>query len=48
MVKFSYMRRWLVLVLFVVVGCSAVAVKESSKRDFPETVIKERLKEIRQ
>jgi uncharacterized protein YceK len=42
------MRVWLVLVLFVVAGCTAVAVKESPKRDFPETIIKERLKEIRQ
>lgn len=44
---------WLVLVLFVVAGCSAVAVQEgvqecSKKRDFPEAIIKERLKEIRQ
>jgi len=43
-----YMRVWLVLVLFVVAGCSAVAVKGSSQRDFPEDIIRERLKEIRQ
>jgi uncharacterized protein YceK len=42
------MRVWLILVLFVIAGCSAVAVKESPQRDFPETIIKERLKEIRQ
>jgi uncharacterized protein YceK len=43
------MRMWLVLVLVVLAGCSAVAVQEGSKkRDFPETIIKERLKEIRQ
>jgi hypothetical protein len=40
---------WLVLVWFLVAGCSAVAVQESSKnRDFPEVIIKERLREIRQ
>ncbi len=39
---------WLILVLFVVAGCTAVAVKESPKRNFPETIIKERLQEIRQ
>lgn len=38
----------LVLVCFLVAGCSAVVVKENSQRDFPETIIKERLKEIRQ
>ncbi len=43
-----YMKVWLVLVLFVVAGCTAVAVKESPKRDFPETIIKERLQELRQ
>jgi uncharacterized protein YceK len=42
------MRVWLILVLFLVAGCSAVAVKEGPKRDFPEAIIKERLKEIRQ
>jgi len=43
------MRIWLVLVLFVLAGCSAVAVQEGSKKmDFPETIIKERLKELRQ
>jgi uncharacterized membrane protein len=40
---------WVILILFVVAGCSAVAVQESSKKkDFPEAIIKERLKEIRQ
>lgn len=40
---------WLLLVLFVAAGCSAVAVQGSAKKkDFPEVIIKERLKEIRQ
>ncbi len=39
---------WLILVLFVLAGCTAVAVKEVPKRDFPETIIKERLQELRQ
>jgi uncharacterized protein YceK len=42
------MKLGLILVLCVIMGCSAVAVKESPQRDFPETIIKERLKEIRQ
>jgi len=42
------MRVWLLLVLFVVGGCSAVAVKESPKGDFSDAIIKERLKELRQ
>jgi uncharacterized protein YceK len=43
------MKVWLVIFLFVASGCSAVAVRESStKKDFPDTIIKERLKEIRQ
>jgi len=39
---------WLILVLFVMAGCSAVAVKENSQKSFPRTIIEERLKEIRQ
>lgn len=42
------MKVWLVLVSVWAAGCIAVAVKESSKRDFPETIIKERLQELRQ
>jgi uncharacterized protein YceK len=42
------MRVWLILVLFVVAGCSAVAVKENSQKSFPGAIIEERLKEIRQ
>ncbi len=42
------MKVWLVLVLFVVAGCTAAAVKEGPKRDFPEAIIKERLQELRQ
>ena len=43
------MKVWLVVFLFVLSGCSAVAVRESSnKKDFPDAIIKERLKEIRQ
>jgi hypothetical protein len=43
------MRWWVILILFVVAGCSAVAVQGSSKKkDFPEVIIKERLKEVRQ
>jgi hypothetical protein len=43
------MKVWLVVFLFVVSGCSAVAVQGgSTKRDFLDAIIKERLKEIRQ
>lgn len=42
------MRVLLILVLFIVAGCTAVAVKEGLQKDFPEPIIKERLKEIRQ
>jgi hypothetical protein len=43
------MKVGLVLVLCVIMGCSTAAVQESSKKkDFPEAIIKERLKELRQ
>ncbi len=39
---------WLILILLVVAGCSAVVVRESHRGNFPEAIIKERLKELRQ